>query len=156
MTVQFHGGGRRRRLWHGFAMVENTREGAYFTVHAKGRPWLRPPADAYHRHRCRGEYPALLPHGLALLGPCPVLSVCHQHEREVPAACLFPSLVVLIGSGFLRSGVLFAPVSRTRSLQNMRGGMKKQKLDKEKDRDISEKIALGMHKGGGGKGGADL
>lgn len=40
--------------------------------------------------------------------------------------------------------------------QNMRGGMKKQKLDKEKDRDISEKIALGMHKGGGAKGGADL
>lgn len=38
----------------------------------------------------------------------------------------------------------------------MRGGMKKQKLDKEKDRDISEKIALGMHKGAGGKGGADL
>lgn len=34
--------------------------------------------------------------------------------------------------------------------------MKKQKLDKEKDRDISEKIALGMHKGGGAKGGADL
>lgn len=41
-------------------------------------------------------------------------------------------------------------------LQNMRGGMKKQKLDKEKDRDISEKIALGMHKGGGAKAGADL
>ncbi|CAN0027796.1 unnamed protein product [Ectocarpus sp. 6 AP-2014] len=41
-------------------------------------------------------------------------------------------------------------------IDNMRGGMKKQKLDKEKDRDISEKIALGMHKGGGGKGGADL
>lgn len=40
--------------------------------------------------------------------------------------------------------------------QNMRGGMKKQKMDKEKDRDISEKIALGMHKGGGAKGGADL
>lgn len=40
--------------------------------------------------------------------------------------------------------------------QNMRGGMKKQKLDKEKDRDISEKIALGMHKGTGAKGGADL
>ncbi|CAN0463294.1 unnamed protein product, partial [Hapterophycus canaliculatus] len=34
--------------------------------------------------------------------------------------------------------------------------MKKQKLDKEKDRDISEKIALGMHKGSGAKGGADL
>lgn len=40
--------------------------------------------------------------------------------------------------------------------QNMRGGMKKQKMDKEKDRDISEKIALGMHKGSGAKGGADL
>lgn len=75
----------------------------------------------------------------------------------MPAACLFPILVGVIGSGFCgRSCVLFAPVSRIRSLQNMRGGMKKQKLDKEKDRDISEKIALGMHKGGGGKGGADL
>lgn len=42
------------------------------------------------------------------------------------------------------------------SLQNMRGGMKKQKLDKEKDRDISEKIALGMHKGSGAKGGEGL
>ena len=47
-------------------------------------------------------------------------------------------------------------VFRTRSSQNMRGGMKKQKLDKEKDRYISEKIALGKHKGGGAKGGADL
>lgn len=34
--------------------------------------------------------------------------------------------------------------------------MKKQKLDKERDRDVSEKIALGIHKGGGGKSGADL
>lgn len=34
--------------------------------------------------------------------------------------------------------------------------MKKQKLDKERDRDISEKIALGMHKGSGAKGGEGL
>ncbi|CAM9897015.1 unnamed protein product [Scytosiphon promiscuus] len=53
---------------------------------------------------------------------------------------------------------LSAKKDRERDLRidNMRGGMKKQKLDKEKDRDISEKIALGMHKGSGAKGGADL
>lgn len=36
--------------------------------------------------------------------------------------------------------------------QNMRGNTKKQKMDRERDRDISEKIALGMHKGNGAKG----
>lgn len=56
----------------------------------------------------------------------------------------------------LSSRSLHVSLERRPRSQNMRGGMKKQKLDKEKDRDISEKIALGMHKGSGAKGGADL
>lgn len=47
-------------------MVDNSREGAYFTARNADLAYGAP-ADVYHRLRCRGAYPALLLHALALL-----------------------------------------------------------------------------------------